>query len=399
MAGKIIYINKIKQVMIVFITFIFIALSFSGCIQREEPIEGIEKNIIEGLVDNPAKLPEWNDEDYHDYYHTTDLLLAYQIQYPNLVNVFSIGTSVKDLELWCIQITNKYNTQHKYTCLIDGCIHGCEWEAGEACLYLSEYLLINFDHNDTITDLLNTTEIYIVPMLNPDGRQQDSRFNENGIDLNRNFDIDFGRIRGHSMPLGKIFGRIKIPYLRFDRLNKWFPQFPRFLTNSGRRPFTEPESQALRDLMQELDTPQFSFYVNCHTAVHTVSTPWHTFKPPFELSQNQQQVHQTVLKWVVENTEYENGDMSFDGYSYTASGTATDWCFKEFQIPSFTFEILSKDYEPAAGGGRHDSLVHWMKTTLPFFMYLLVNIKNLNDWQTPERQPLLPDGVPPEPLQ
>lgn len=84
--------------------------------------------------------------------------------------------------------------------------------------------------------------------------------------------------------------------------------------------------------------------------------------------------------------------------NYKASGEETDWCFKEFCIPSFTFEILSADYEPFEGGGKHDNLVHWMQTTLPVFMYLLVNIDNLRLWRTPDIQPLLPEGVPPEPL-
>jgi hypothetical protein len=105
-----------------------------------------------------------------------------------------------------------------------------------------------------------------------------------------------------------------------------------------------------------------------------------------------------VREWVAENTEYENAELSYEGEGYKASGTATDWFFKEFKVPSFTFEILSQDYEPAAGGGKHDSLVHWMKTTIPVFMYLLVNIENLHNWQTPDIQPLLPEGIPPDPL-
>ena len=246
--------------------------------------------------------------------------------------------------------------------------------------------------------LLNTTIVYIIPLLNPDGRQKDDRFNENGIDLNRNFDIDFGRIRGHSMPLGKLFGRIKISYLRFERIHKWFPRFPLFLTNSGRRAFSEPETQALRDFMIDLDVSTLSFYVNCHTAVHTINTPWHAFRPPFKLSQQEENTFDYAKEWIDANTEYENADVSYQTYAYKASGTSTDWCFKEFHIPSFTFEILSKDYEPGAGGGKHDHLVHWMKTTLPVFMYLLMNTENLKNWQIPDNEPLLPQGVPPDPL-
>ena len=141
-------------------------------------------------------------------------------------------------------LTNEENTQEKWSCLIDGCIHGNEWEAGDACLYLAEYLLINFGSNRSLSTIVNTTVIYIVPLVNPDGRQQNTRWNANGIDLNRNFDVDFGRLRGHSLPLGKLFGRVEIPYLLIPRFGT--------LTNAGRRPFSEPESQSMRDLMNHL---------------------------------------------------------------------------------------------------------------------------------------------------
>lgn len=385
--------KKSSSIITLIISIFLLTISFTGCIKKDN-VESLTEPIKSPFIsDNSSVLPNWTDGEYHEYYETMDLLNEFQIKYPNLVNVFSIGKSVLGKELWCIRITNENNEQEKFSCLIDGCIHGCEWEAGEACLYLAEYLLINSDHNSTVSKILNNSEIYLIPLLNPDGRQIDYRFNENGIDLNRNFDIDFGRIRGHAIPLGKLFGIIKIPYLRFDRLHKIFPKIPLFLTNSGRRPFSEPETQALRDFMYELDGKDFSFYVACHTAVHNFASPWGAFKPPFDLSNQEEKIHGAVRKWVDDYTEYENAPMG-----YFASGTASDWCFKEFRIPSFTFEILSTDYEPGAGGGKHDNLVHWMETTLPVFVYLLVNIENLYNWKIPDIQPQLPDGVPPDPL-
>jgi hypothetical protein len=150
--------------------------------------------------------------------------------------------------------------------------------------------------------------------------------------------------------------------------------------------------------MRELANNDFSFYVNCHTAGLMFGSPWDAFKPPFEIPKQEQYIYNYAKEWVAKNTEYENADMSYKGVSYKASGTVIDWCFKEFSIPSFVFEILSQDYEPSEGGGKHDNLVHWMETTLPVFMYLLVNIDNLRQWKTPDIQPSLPEGVPPEPL-
>jgi len=393
--------KKTAMLITLFICFVLLFVTFSGCIEKEQKTEEITTPEVK--LDQPSILPDWKDGDYHDYYGTIDLLNEFEIKYPDLVNVFSIGNSVLGKDIWCIRITNENNTKSKSSCLIHGCIHGNEWEAGESCLYLAEYLLINFDANETITNILNSSEIYLVPLVNPDARQMDylsndSRFNANGMDLNRNFDVDFGRLLGCSMPLGKLFGRIKIPYLLFPRLNKWFPRiFPPWATNCGRHPFSEPETQALRDLMIELRDNDFSFCVDCHGATHCVGIPWGVLKPPFEKSTQEQYIFDYVLDWVVENTEYERAD-DVSVMDYYASGTAEDWVFKEFRIPSFYFELLSLDYNRLLGETKHDHLVHWMKTTIPFYMYLLVNIDNLREWKTPDIQPILPEGAPPIPL-
>ena len=380
------------------IILFFITISFSGCITKVEKQKDKETIDQKTEIDMASILPDWRDGDYHEYYGTTYLINEFQIKYPDLVNVFSIGNSVLEKDIRCIRITNENNNQVKFSCVINGGIHGCEWEAIDACLYLAEYLLINFGKNETINNILNTTEIYIVPLLNPDGRKLDDRFNANGVDLNRNFDIDFGRIRGGCLRVGTLFDKRIFTYREFPRLHKWFPNFPLYLLNCGRRPFSEPETQALRDLIYDIDSHDFSFFIDCHTAVHNIASPWTAFKPPFKMTNQEKRIFNYVREWVAENTEYEDAEMSFQGEGYKASGTASDWCFKEFKVPSFTFEILSKDYEPGAGGGKHDSLVHWMKTTIPVFMYLLVNIENLHNWKTPDIQPLLPEGVPPEPL-
>jgi hypothetical protein len=390
--------KKLSQFIAFFLCGILLSVLFAGCINEgQKSVLSTAIVIPAAPLDHPSVLPNWTDGDYHDYFGTTKMLNGFNEKYPDLVDVFSIGKSVLGKDIWCIRLTNEKNDTIKSSCLIDGCIHGEEWEGGEACLYLAEYLLINFNANETITHILNSSEVYIVPLVNPDARQDDSRYNANGIDLCRNFDIDFGRIMGGVIPLGKLFGRIKIPYIDTSRLNKWFPSFPWRLHNCGRHPFSEPETQAMRDLMRELKNKDFSFYVNCHTAMHSFGGPWIAFKPPFEIPKQEQYIYDYAIEWVVKNTEYQKEKSNL---WYAASGDAGDWCYKEFRIPSFGFEILSMDYD--WGGkreGQHDDLVHWMETTLPVFMYLLVNIDNLRQWKTPDIQPSLPEGVPPEPLQ
>ena len=354
-----------------------------------------EQNL-EAQIEKSLILPDWGNGDYHDYYDTIVLLNEFNEKYPQFVSIFPIGESVNGKDIFCVRITNENNNSDKFSGLMDGCIHGHEWESCEGLLYFIEYLLINSQRNESILDIMNTTELYIVPIVNPDGRQKDQRWNENGVDLNRNFDIFFGKLRGHCIPLGKIFGQIKIPIIKLpfiDIYNGWY-------YNCGRYPFSEPETKALKDLMSSLDKKNFSFYLNVHTPTHNLLTPWLSYKAPFKVTEQEQGLFNHVLDWLEANTEYE----PYRGGRVKRGGLAMDWCFKEFHVPSFLIELYSMDYVSYHGTifkyytHDHYDLVHWMKASLPFFMYLFVNAENLYNWDEPKNEPILPEGIPPPPL-
>ncbi len=150
-----IYNNKLSYLKVLFLCSILFTVMFTGCVEEEQKPGEKELSAPEIQLDQPSILPNWKDGEYHDYYETTDILSDFKVKYPDLVNVFSIGKSVLGKDIWCIRITNENNNQAKFSCLVDGCIHGCEWEAGEACLYLADYLLINFRKNATVTNILN----------------------------------------------------------------------------------------------------------------------------------------------------------------------------------------------------------------------------------------------------
>ena len=68
-----------------------------------------------------------------------------------------------------------------------GNMHGNEPVGRELLIALVEYLANNYGVEDRVTRLLDTTEIHIVPTLNPDGFGSSQRLNANGKDLNRDF--------------------------------------------------------------------------------------------------------------------------------------------------------------------------------------------------------------------
>jgi len=361
----------------------------TGCIEdtsEKESSESTADTIV--LLNQSLILPDWSDGNYHDYQQTTQLITQFNTDYPNLVEIFSIGKSINGKDIWCVTLTNEQIQTEKHCCVIDGCIHGSEWESCEICLYLAEYLLINFERNHSVRSILNSSIIYLIPILNPDGREQNIRYNENGIDLNRNFAVHFGRILGGSIPLGNPLGFIKIPSIRR-------PLKGITLTNSGRRPFSEPETTALKEFLDSLDRKTIGFYMNGHTALHFVGSVVNIKQnQEYQITSHQKTVINTALSWCENHTEYAS--LPIGDYDYYGAGLAHHWVFKEYQIPSFLFELLSHEYEPGlTGGGYHDDLVYWMHESLPILLYLCYNIENLSHWSLPDNEPVLPDGIPP----
>ncbi|CAH2220110.1 carboxypeptidase D [Pelobates cultripes] len=147
-------------------------------------------------------------ESYSRYYHypeLTELLRSLTEHHPGLARLSSLGQSVKGRELWALRLTADPELapadrpQFKYV----GNMHGDEAVSRQVLIYLTQHLLGGYGTDPRITRLLNNTDIYIVPSLNPDGFEvaqegdchgsKQSRENANEIDLNRSFPDQFNK--------------------------------------------------------------------------------------------------------------------------------------------------------------------------------------------------------------
>ena len=127
---------------------------------------------------------------YHDYDSMTSLLQSYASEYPTICQLFSIGKSVQGRELWVVKIVDDLNEvaedepEFKYI----GNMHGDEVVGRELMLRFIYTLLSEYSTgNSAIQQLINSTQIYILPSMNPDGFELRQRENANGQDLNRDF--------------------------------------------------------------------------------------------------------------------------------------------------------------------------------------------------------------------
>ncbi len=109
-------------------------------------------------------------------------------RFPHLAKLESIGKSVQGRDLWVMKLTKDPQRDHarpefKYI----SSMHGDEITGRELCLRFIDDLLESYGKDPLITELLDHTEIYVLPSMNPDGSELRQRANANHIDLNRNF--------------------------------------------------------------------------------------------------------------------------------------------------------------------------------------------------------------------
>jgi carboxypeptidase D len=110
------------------------------------------------------------------------------------LNIFS-----SDRDLWVLAIADSNPSVHvtlrpeaKYI----GNMHGNEAVTQEVLLHFIDYLLYNQMNDSSVDFILKNTRVHIMPSMNPDGYGEanvgdcqgvDGRYNENNVDLNRNF--------------------------------------------------------------------------------------------------------------------------------------------------------------------------------------------------------------------
>ncbi len=185
--------------------------------------------------------------------------------YPNMVKMEDIGDSYEKTKLlvnpfynpsyhyhdiMCLTISNNVNAinTNKFSFLIMAEHHARELETSEMLILEIEKMLSDYFANDiTIDNLLNNYIVYFIPMVNPDGysivldknnmwRKNDHDNNgdhsyadfSDGVDPNRNYGWHWGDPDSHP---------------DFNVTSEVYP---------GKYAFSEPETQAIRDLAQDI---------------------------------------------------------------------------------------------------------------------------------------------------
>ncbi len=192
---------------------------------------------------------------YFTYAEMISKMQAMQIAYPSLVQVFTIGNSANGNAIYGVKISDNVTVDEgESEVLYTGLQHAREAIGGTSLIFFLQFLGENYNTDPRVKALVDHRAIYIIPCVNPDGymynysgasasypvtggglwrknrRNTGGGASNIGVDLNRNYGIDWGNCSGATSSCGS--------NVKTDD------------TYYGPGAFSEPETQAVRNFVQ-----------------------------------------------------------------------------------------------------------------------------------------------------
>jgi hypothetical protein len=160
-------------------------------------------------------------------------------EHPDIVRLSSAGQSRLGLDLWLLEIADFDNPvgiplEEREVIYLDGGTHSNEYSGVYFTTEWAQFLLDEYETNETAQWLVQNRHIFIVPMVNPDGSNAMGRLNAITVNINRNFPGTWGTVAADQPPLN------------------W----------GGPWPASEPETQAVISVMQDVK-PDFVQSTHC----------------------------------------------------------------------------------------------------------------------------------------
>ena len=319
-------------------------------------------DIVSSVQQQPVSTDPYQ---YHSYQTMTDLLVQLYKNHSDIMSLWSIGTTYEGRTIWMVKLSDHAERdEDEPGVLLMGAHHGNEKPSYESLLYfiqlvVEQYGKENLDNDDDglvnediidgrdndgdgfidedlseerITSIVDQTQLFIIPMVNPDGVEANTRKNcapnygryglrktitSYGVDLNRNYEYKWYLYRVFPWSYHQAYTSMDAGW-----------------NYRGPYPFSENETRAVRYVAESQDISislsyhsygEFLFYPWTHTSI---STP-----------------HEALFASIGENISAINGYYLYKGNTYLIPrfggtlGTSENWLYGRQGILSFTIEL------------------------------------------------------------
>lgn len=274
----------------------------------------------------PANYTPGSMGGYPTYSELLAILDDMHTKYPNLVSARAIVSDTiqthEGRPLWWLRISDHPDQDEAEPEALYTAMHHCREPVGMTqMLFYMWYLLENYETHPEVKALVDNTELYFIPCVNPDGylynefispqggglwrkNRRDNGGGSYGVDLNRNYGYQWGADNNGSSP---------------NTTSE---------TYRGPAPFSEPETRMIRDFCRAHD---FKSTLNYHTYGNLLIYPWSYSDDAAE----------PYLPWLagalVEESRFRPGTTS-ETVGYPVNGSSDDWMYGERAIFSYTPE-------------------------------------------------------------
>lgn len=223
---------------------------------------------------------------------------------PDIFKIISLGKSVEGKDILAIKVSDNVNTdeiepEFKYI----SNMHGNEIVGRELLVFLLEDMAKEYRaNNESVVQLINNTEIFLIPTMNPDGSDRRRRGNSNHVDLNRNF--------------------------------------PDFSTQDNRN---TPDNRQLETqaIMKFQAQRKFALSANFHGGTKCVNYPWDTAAeqaPLTPLIIELSKEYASKVPGMYDSDEFQDGIVN--GYQwYEVNGGMQDWSYHWYNDLQVTIEL------------------------------------------------------------
>ncbi len=256
---------------------------------------------------------------FFTYAQMLDILDSMALLYPNLITVkqpIDPTQSIEGRDIFYVKISDNPNVSEPEPQVLYTAVHHArEPESLSQLIYYMWYLLENYSTDPDIQALVDNTEMYFVPCVNPDGyiynettdpnggglwrkNRRDNLDGEWGVDLNRNYAFNWGYDDTGSSPA------------TMDD------------TYRGTAPFSEPETQAVQNFV---NAHQFKLTLNYHTYGDHNIVPW-GFIPIFLTPDSTQ--FDFYGHAITKYNQYHVGT-PYQTVGYIVNGSSDDWMYGE----------------------------------------------------------------------
>jgi len=250
-------------------------------------------------------------------------------EYPEFVSEkISLGQSFQGRDIYAIKVSANVDIdEDEAEVLYTGMHHAREPMSFMNLYYFIYWILENYGVDDRATQILNSREMWFIPIVNPDGYEYNRSIAPNGggmqrknmrntcnssadgIDPNRNYDYMWGLDDQGSSS---------------DPCNE---------TYRGSSAFSEPETQAVRDFIEQKD---FTIAMNYHSYSNLLIYP---FGYSYENPMNTDDLN-TFIEYAQDMTQYNNYEWGTGTeLLYPVNGEACDWMYGVHGIFAYTPEV------------------------------------------------------------